>query len=92
MFVDSALLKKLEKSSSISVNNEKKTLQELNSIISFIDSFQNSYKEPLSSSSCIKPTPFREDDPQSNSEIIENILNQTKNSENGFFIVPKIIE
>lgn len=96
MNIDDALLSKLEKLSSVEIAQEKReeTIKEIGKIVDFVENLSelDLDDKPASFSTIEGGTPFREDIPSSNPQIIEDILKNSPKSEGGFFVVPKIIE
>ncbi len=96
MQVDDKLLKKLEKLSTLEIEDDKRKdiISELNKIVEFVEILNelNLKDEEATFTTVSGGTPFREDTPHVDSEIIKTILENAPKSENGFFVVPKIIE
>jgi len=96
MKVDDTLLQKLEKLSSLKIEDSKRQsmISEIGKIVDFVENLNelDLDNEEASFSTIAGGTPFREDTPQSNSEVIETILEHAPKREGGFFVVPKIIE
>lgn len=96
MKIDDDLLKKLEKLSSLQISDEKRegVINQLSEIVSFVENLNelDLDDEEVTFTTVAGGTPFREDTPQSNPQIIETILAHAPLSEDGFFVVPKIIE
>ena len=96
MKVDIGTLEKLEKLSQIEVKSEKKDemIGNLSEIVSFVENLNelNLDNKDASFTTLEGGTPFREDVPMQNSEIIEIILQNAPKKEDSFFVVPKIIE
>ncbi len=96
MKVDDTLLQKLEKLSSLEIEEAKREsmIEEIGKIVDFVENLNelDLDKEEASFSTIAGGTPFREDTPKSNPEIIETILEHAPKREGGFFVVPKIIE
>jgi len=94
--IDNELLQKLEKLSSLKISDEKRegVINQLSEIVSFVENLNelNLDGEEATSSTLSGGTPFREDVPCVKNEIIKTILKHAPQSENGFFVVPKIIE
>ena len=96
MKIDDTLLTKLEKLSSLKIEDSKRedTIKEIGQIVDFVENL-NELKlddEEASFSTVTGGTPFREDIPSCDSKIIKTILENAPKSEGGFFVVPKIIE
>ena len=96
MKIDDTLLTKLEKLSSLQIEESKREsmIAEIGKIVDFVENLNelDLDNEEASFSTIEGGTPFREDAPQSNPEIIESILAHAPKAEGGFFVVPKIIE
>lgn len=95
MQIDSELLSKLEKLSSLEISDEKKDeiKRQLTEILAFVDILNELDLEGIQAvvSSIQGGTPLRDDIP-SKSEVIDSILKHAPASSNHFFVVPKIIE
>lgn len=95
MIVDDDLLKKLEKLSAfkISENKRQEIKTQLNEIVNFVEILNELDLDDIEATVNIAKggTPFREDKPKEN-DTIEIILENAPKAENGFFVVPKIIE
>lgn len=91
MIVDDNLLNKLEKLAMIRIEPQKRGdfKDELSAIIAKMDSLQEVNTNDISLQKDEK-TPMRVDIPE-NAEIRNQVLNQAPKSENGYFIVPKVI-
>ncbi|MRI58196.1 MAG: Asp-tRNA(Asn)/Glu-tRNA(Gln) amidotransferase GatCAB subunit C [Epsilonproteobacteria bacterium] len=92
--IDSSLLHKLENLSMIEVEDEEKVLEELNRFLEFVEILKELNVEgceatfnPLQASA-----PLRRDEPSSQIQISQAILERAPKSADNFFIVPKIIE
>ncbi|MDD2384089.1 MAG: Asp-tRNA(Asn)/Glu-tRNA(Gln) amidotransferase subunit GatC [Sulfurospirillaceae bacterium] len=96
MKIDNTLLQKLEKLSSLKISDEKRegVINQLSEIVEFVENLNelNLDHEEATFTTVSGGTPFREDIPHNKPEIIETILRNAPQSENGFFVVPKIIE
>jgi len=94
--VDIGTLQKLEKLSQIEVKAEKKEemIDNLSEIVDFVENLSelNLKDKDASFTTLQGGTPFREDEPSQDKEIIEIILQNAPKKENSFFVVPKIIE
>ena len=94
--IDDTLLQKLEKLSSLKIEDTKReeSIQEISKIVDFVENLSElDLKDKDASFSTIEGgTPFREDVPSNDSEIIKTILEHAPKSSDNFFIVPKIIE
>jgi len=89
-------LKRLEALSSLEIPKEKEEQlkTQLSDIVGFVENLNKLDVSHISAtySTLEGGTPFREDEPKSNPEISQGILKNAPKSEDGFFIVPKIIE
>ncbi len=96
MQVDDALLTRLEKLSYVRISDDKREeiIEQLSEIVSFVDNLSELDTEGVESTFAMdeRATPLREDIPQSNPQISEDILKHAPQSADDFFIVPKIIE
>jgi len=96
MNIDDKLLEKLEKLSSLKLDDEtkQKMKSSLNEVVSFVENLNDLDLDSLPSiaSTIEGGTPLREDEPKSNPEVIKQVLEVAPKSEDGFFVVPKIIE
>ncbi len=96
MKIDQKILKKLEILSSIEIKAEKrdKTIENLSEIVGFVENLNelDLTDKDASFATLEGGTPFREDEPIQNSEVIEIILQNAPKKEDSFFVVPKIIE
>lgn len=96
MKIDNELLQKLERLSSLKISDEKRegVINQLSEIVSFVENLNelNLESEEATFTTVAGGTPFHEDIPRVDHEIINIILQHAPASENGFFVVPKIIE
>ncbi len=96
MKIDNDLLKKLEKLSSLEIDDSKRDgmITQLTVIVEFIENLNelNLDDEEATFTTVKGGTPLREDVPNVNPQIIKTILNNAPKSENSSFVVPKIIE
>ena len=96
MKIDDELLRKLEKLSSLKISDEKRegVIKQLSEIVEFVENLSELPLdgEEATFTTLSGGTPFREDTPNVNNDIIKTILKHAPQSENGFFVVPKIIE
>lgn len=96
MKIDNDLLKKLEKLSSLEISEKKREamISQLSEIVEFIDNLNelDLNKEEATFTTIKGGTPMREDIPSVNPQIIKTIFSNAPKSEDGFFVVPKIIE
>ncbi len=96
MQIDNTVLAKLEKLSHLYVDEENKEeiIGELNEIVSFVENLAELDTDHLdaSFSTLEGGTPMREDIPSSDPAISQSILKNAPQSDDGFFVVPAIIE
>lgn len=96
MIIDNTVLAKLEKLSMLKIEDDKKEelAAQLTEILSYVENLSELNTNGLSAtfSTLEGGTPLREDTPQNQPEIAQNIFAHAPNAENDFFIVPKIIE
>jgi len=96
MQISDELLSKLEKLSALKIDKEKReeTKEELGKIVKFVEILNelDLVHEEATFTTVRGGTPFREDIPDLNPEIMETILSNAPKSEGRYFIVPKIIE
>ncbi len=96
MQVDDALLSKLEKLSFLKISEDKRgeVVSQLSEIVSFVDNLSELNTDGIEGSFAMsdKGTYTREDIPFCDKKINEDILKHAPQSEDNFFIVPKIIE
>ena len=96
MKVDVKTLEKLEKLSQIEIKSEKKDemIDNLSEIVSFVENLNelDLSDKDASFTTLEGGTPFREDEPSQESEVIDIILQNAPKKEDSFFVVPKIIE
>lgn len=92
MQIDDKLLSKLERLGMIEIEESKKEeiKSQLSEILGFVDNIASLDIQTLSSKTELK-TPMREDIPQ-DSQIQQDVLSHAPRAEDGYFIVPKIIE
>ncbi len=94
--IDDKLLSKLEKLSSLKVEESKREemIKDISKIVDFVENLKElDLNDKDASYSVIEGgTPFREDSPSSDPKIIKTILDHAPHSDGSFFIVPKIIE
>ncbi len=96
MTVDNKLIDKLAKLSSLEISDEKKEhlKGELADIINFVENLNEIDVSNIDATfnTVEGGTPLREDEPKQDLELSEHILKNAPKSEDGYFIVPKIIE
>jgi aspartyl-tRNA(Asn)/glutamyl-tRNA(Gln) amidotransferase subunit C len=94
--IDDDLLKKLEKLSYLEIADDKReeVISQLSEIVSFVDNLSELDTTDLDPTFSMtdKGTALREDSVSSSKEISGSILSNAPQSEDNFFIVPKIIE
>lgn len=92
MQIDDKLLSKLERLGMIEIEEDKKEeiKSQLSEILGFVDNIASLDIQTLGSKTELK-TPMREDIPQ-DSQIQQDVLSHAPRAEDGYFIVPKIIE
>lgn len=94
--VDDTLLAKLEKLSSLKVEDSKreKMKQDIGSMIDFVQNLNEIDVSGVEAtfSTITGGTPLREDIVKTDIELSNHILKHAPKSEDGYFIVPKIIE
>ncbi|MBT0878491.1 MULTISPECIES: Asp-tRNA(Asn)/Glu-tRNA(Gln) amidotransferase subunit GatC [unclassified Campylobacter] len=92
MVVNEKLLERLEKLSSIRLNDNvrKELIADFDDILKFVDNLNEIDTNNLKINN-LNYTPLREDIPQK-SEVIEDILKNAPSTNGHFFSVPKIIE
>jgi aspartyl/glutamyl-tRNA(asn/gln) amidotransferase, C subunit len=95
MNIDDTLLNKLEKLSSLKINDDKRELvkSQLDGILNFVNILDDLdlSNEKAVVSAANGGTPLREDIPQK-SDVIDVILKNAPLVNEHFFVVPKIIE
>lgn len=96
MTVDDKLIEKLAKLSSLEISDERKEglKSELADIINFVENLNEIDVSDIEAtfSTIEGGTPLREDEPSQNLERAKAILENAPKSEDGYFVVPKIIE
>jgi len=96
MQVDDALLTRLEKLSFLKIDEDKREeiVNQLSQIVSFVDNLTQLNTDGVDGNFAMsdKATFTREDIPSSNTTINDDILKHAPQSQDHFFIVPKIIE
>ncbi|QOR01657.1 MULTISPECIES: Asp-tRNA(Asn)/Glu-tRNA(Gln) amidotransferase subunit GatC [unclassified Campylobacter] len=95
MQIDDNLLTKLEKLSALKIADEKRQEleEQLSQIVNFVeklDELDLSNIEAMTSTTN-GGTPFRSDESEK-SDVIDSVSKHAPNSQDGFFVVPKIIE
>ncbi|MCJ7764499.1 MAG: Asp-tRNA(Asn)/Glu-tRNA(Gln) amidotransferase subunit GatC [Thiovulaceae bacterium] len=96
MQVDDALLKRLEKLSFLTIEDDKREeiIAQLSGILAFVDNLSELDTENVDDNFAMNAngTPLREDKPSCDPAINSAILKHAPQNEENFFIVPKIIE
>jgi len=96
MQVDDALLKRLEKLSFLTIADDKREeiIAQLSGIVGFVDNLSELNTENVDENFAMNAsgTPVRVDTPACDQSINDDILEHAPQSEDHFFIVPKIIE
>lgn len=96
MQVDDALLTRLEKLSFLTVSDDKRQemIGQLSEIVNFVDNLSDLNTDGIDDNFAMSDmqTPLREDTVSSSTSVSEDILRNSPNSADNFFIVPKIIE
>lgn len=96
MQVDDALLTKLEKLSSLKVSDDKREeiISQLSEIVNFVDNLSELDTQGVESTFAMSDasTFLREDTPSCDTHINDDILKHAPQSQDHFFVVPKIIE
>jgi len=96
MKVDNELLKRLENLSNLEIadNKREEIIAQLGEIVSFVDNLAELDTTDIDATFSMTQdaTPLREDTPMCDSSINEMILKNAPQSEENFFVVPKIIE
>ena len=94
--IDDKLLTKLENLSMVEIDESKRGefLNSLAEIVSFVENLNelDLKNEEASFTTLSGGTPFREDVPSRDPQIIKDILKHAPKVQNNFFEVPKIIE
>jgi len=96
MQVDDVLLTKLEKLSFLKVDEDKREeiVDQLSQIVSFVDNLSELKTDGVDDNFAMndKATFLREDTPECTRTVSDDILRHAPQTEDHFFIVPKIIE
>lgn len=94
--IDDALLDRLSKLSSLTIDDSKKESlkSELSEIVNFVENLNEVNVDGISAtfSTIEGGTALREDEVCGDIELSNHIINHSPKSENGSFVVPKIIE
>jgi len=96
MQIDDTLLSRLEKLSSLKIDEDKRgeVVKQLSQIVSFVDNLSELDTKDVDDKFSMndKSTFLREDTPSCDTQINDEILKHAPKSADQFFIVPKIIE
>ncbi|NVJ52467.1 MAG: Asp-tRNA(Asn)/Glu-tRNA(Gln) amidotransferase subunit GatC [Campylobacteraceae bacterium] len=96
MTVDDKLIEKLSKLSSLEIEDSRKEnlKSELADIINFVENLNEIDVSNIEATfnTVEGGTPLREDEAKQDLELSKHILDNAPKSEDGYFIVPKIIE
>lgn len=96
MIIDEKLLSKLERLSSIKIcpNKRSEIMHQLSNIVSFVENLNELNLSGINAkvNTIDRGLIFRQDVPKNDKNVIEIVLKNNQNSDNGFFVVPKIIE
>ena len=96
MTVDDALLTRLEKLSYVKIADDKReeVIGQLSEILTFVDNLAELDTEGVDDTFAMTDdgTYARPDEAACDTQISQDILSHAPQSEDGFFIVPKIIE
>jgi aspartyl-tRNA(Asn)/glutamyl-tRNA(Gln) amidotransferase subunit C len=96
MNIDDKLLSKLESLSSLKIEDDNRAdvIGQLSEIVSFVENLNELDVSGVSATftTIEGGTPFRADEPRQDESTIKTIIKYAPQSQDGFFIVPKIIE
>jgi len=96
VIIDNTVLAKLEKLSMLKIEDDKKEelAAQLTEILSYVENLSELNTDELdaSFSTLEGGTPLREDLPKTQPDIAKYLFSHAPDTENDFFIVPKIIE
>ncbi len=96
MKIDDKLLQKLEKLSSLQIEDEKKaqTIEQLSEILNFVENLSELDLDSQDASFNILKggTILRKDEPKQDKQSIQDILKHAPKTQDRFFNVPAIIE
>jgi aspartyl-tRNA(Asn)/glutamyl-tRNA(Gln) amidotransferase subunit C len=96
MTINDEVLNKLEKLSMLKIQDDKREeiKAQLESIVGFVDNLSelDESLEDISFPQIDKSLRLRSDIAAQNRQVIDDILRNAPSSEDGFFVVPKIIE
>jgi len=94
--INEELLKKLENLSMVEIakENREEFLNSLKEIVSFVENLNelDLENEEASFTTLEGGTPFRDDTPSKDEEIVKEVLKNAPKVQDDFFVVPKIIE
>ncbi len=93
MKINEKLITRLENLSMVEIGDKSKMAADLGDIVSFVEMLNELDTDNIDASFSVlkNSTPLREDKSQ-NRGIIKDVLSHAPKSQDGFFIVPKIIE
>ncbi|MCK9454109.1 Asp-tRNA(Asn)/Glu-tRNA(Gln) amidotransferase subunit GatC [Sulfurimonas sp.] len=96
MQVDDKLLARLEKLSFLKVSDDKREeiIEQLSEIVTFVDNLSELNTDNVDDKFAMNDdaTFLREDTPHCSTDINESIMKNAPLSDDGYFVVPKIIE
>lgn len=96
MTIDDEIIDRIAKLSSLEVDESKRESlkAELGEIVSFVENLNEVDVSHVDATftTVAGGTPFREDEPKQDKEFSQHVLDNAARSEDGYFIVPKIIE
>lgn len=96
MTVDEKLLQRLENLSHLKISDDKRAeiIEQLGGIVSFVDNLAELDTEGVDAAFSMngEGTPLREDEVYCERSINDDIIKNAPQSEDHFFVVPKIIE
>ena len=96
MQIDDTLLTRLEKLSMLKIDDahREEVIGQLSEIVAFVDNLAELDTEAVTGNFSMTPaaTRLREDTPECETVVNDDILEHAPHSEEHFFIVPKIIE
>lgn len=95
MIIDDNILYKLEKLSCLKIDSDKREIvkNQLKNIIDFLETLDTlNLNDEKVTNTLNQSTPFRQDKPSSDKEVIEIILKNAPARSEHFFVVPKILD
>lgn len=96
MVIDDVIIDRIAKLSSLEVDESKRESlkKELGEIVSFVENLNEIDVSHVDATftTIAGGTPMREDEPFQDKELSQHVLNNAVKSQDGYFIVPKIIE